>query len=160
MSYLFISKAGVDDIFDVFVDKVTHGFEGICISRVFPQKIKTRYNIKNTRVFWLTVEKGGEDTIWYPHLGKIHAILIDFLQSSPNPIILLDGAEFLITKNNYKNTLSFLQVLIEKIAINNAILLIPVHPSTLQEQELSLLERETAAIHDVKEILKNKGASE
>jgi len=152
MSYLYISTKGFDDIFDVFVDKITHGYEGICISRIFPKKIQVKYNIKNTRIFWLTVEKGSEDTIWYPHLGKIHDLIIQFLKDNPNPIILLDGVEFLITKNNYKNTLSFLQVLIEKIAINDALLLIPIHPTTLQEQELSLIERETAVIKDVGEI--------
>jgi len=158
MSYLYVSTKGFDDIFDVFVDKITHGYEGICISRIFPKKIKVRYNMKSTRILWLTVEKGNKDTVWYPHLGKIHDIVVDFLKGSTNPIILLDGVEFLITKNNYKNTLSFLQVLIEKIAINDAIILIPVHPSTLQEQELSLIERETAVIKDINDIRRTRNA--
>jgi len=154
MSYLYLTKGNVDEIFDVFVDKVTHGYEGICISRIFPQKIKFKYNMKNTKIFWLTVEKGGESTIWYPHLGKIHDILVEFLEKSKNPIILIDGIEFLITKNNYKNTLSFLQVIIEKVALHDAILLIPINPNTLQLQELSLLERETAVIKDINQIKK------
>ncbi len=152
MCYLHVSKDGVDDIFDVFVDKVTHGYEGLCISRLFPQKIQRRFNIKNTPLFWLTVEKGSKNTIWYPHLGKIHDILLDFLKNNDNPVVLLDGVEFLITKNNYKNTLSFLQVIIEKIAINEGILLMPLHPHTLQEQELSLIERETFVVHSIDEL--------
>jgi predicted hydrocarbon binding protein len=161
LTYVYVSEKGFDPIYDVFMDKVTHGYEGICISRNSPKKLQRRYNMKNTRLLWLTVEKGDENTVSYPHLGKLHDIFIDFFKKNENPIILLDGLEFLAMKNNYKNTLSFLQVMIEKVDMNEATLLIPIHPTTLQEQELSLIKRETTLINEnLKDILKGGGGEE
>ena len=154
VSYLFKSE-NPEESFMVFVDGATHGMNGLCITRTFPQRVRKKYNLTKTPILWLTSE-GGKDRISYPHLGKLYEIIGDFLKESEKAIILLDGIEYLITQNEYKSTLKFLQLIVEKVAINEGVLILPLKSGTLDSKDINLLEREMVVIEKLEELRRNK----
>ncbi len=154
VSYLFKSE-NPEEGFMVFVDGATHGMNGLCITRTFPQRVRKRYNLTKTPILWLTSE-AGKDRISYPHLGKLYEIIGDFLKESERPIILLDGIEYLITQNEYKSTLKFLQLIVEKVAINEGVLILPLKSGTLDSKDMNLLEREMVVIEKLDELRREK----
>ena len=78
-----------------------------------------------------------------PHnLAKLNFLIEEFIKKEEKAVVLLDGLEYLITHNNYDPILRFLQILNDKVAIGDSILIMPVNPGTLDNKHLKLLERE------------------
>jgi len=126
--------------YKLFIKMLESEMKGICVTRNYPAKIRTRFNLRDTVVFWLS-NVGRENTIRPKDLEKLSLSLEQFL-ANKEVIILLDGLEYLITNNNFITVLRLIQSLRDQVAINQSILLLAVNPSTLETHQLNLLERE------------------
>ncbi len=130
-----------DRSYEIFKDWVTHGHEGLCITRDFPAKIRKRYGLEKTPIIWLSTSE-TENTVPPQNLSTLFYHIENFLKKSKNGILLLSGLEYLITHNTYPSVLKFIQLLNEQIAIREAVLIVPVSPPTMEEKDLKLVERE------------------
>jgi hypothetical protein len=90
---------------------------------------------------WLSTI-GTEDAIDPKDLAKINHILNEFLKRAEDSVILLEGVEYLIIQNSFDKVIKALHSLNDYITIFGSRLLIPVNPKTLDERELSILEKE------------------
>jgi isoleucyl-tRNA synthetase len=124
----------------LFVEALEKGMKGFCVTRDYPLKIRSKYNLGETPVTWLT-NIGKEDSLRPKDLEKLSFSLEQFLTKN-NGIILLDGLEYLITNNNFLTVLRFVQSLRDQVAIHHSILLLAMNPSTLDPHEMNLLEKE------------------
>ncbi|MFO7618458.1 MAG: DUF835 domain-containing protein [Thermoplasmata archaeon] len=130
-----------DRSYDIFKDWVTHGHQGLCITRDFPAKIRKRYGLEKTPIIWLSTSD-TENTVPPQNLSALFYHIENFLKKSENGILLLSGLEYLITHNSYPSVLKFIQLLNEQIAIREAVLIVPISPLTMDEKDLKLVERE------------------
>jgi archaellum biogenesis ATPase FlaH len=124
----------------LFEEALGKGRRGYCVTREYPLKIRTKFNLGDTPVVWLS-NIGKENCIRPKDLEKLSFSLEQFL-AAKDVIILLDGLEYLITNNNFLTVLRFIQSLRDQVAINHSILMMAVNPSTLDPHELNLLEKE------------------
>lgn len=86
--------------YEVFTDQITHGVEGLCITALDPEKIRTRWHFTETPIIRLSHEKGrGERYIAPTNLPLLFVTIKSFVESSKNSIILLDNLEDLIEEN-------------------------------------------------------------
>ncbi len=129
------------EAFDIFLDAVTHGIQGFSICRIHPKKVRHKYGLKKTPILWLSTI-GTEDAIDPKDLAKINHILNEFLKRAEDSVILLEGVEYLIIQNSFDKVIKALHSLNDYITIFGSRLLIPVNPKTLDERELSILEKE------------------
>jgi PAS domain S-box-containing protein len=139
VTYL-VEEESPEKSFDIFMDFVTHGVSGLCITRTNPRFVKERYTIKKTPVIWLSSLKTDEYTTSVD-LTELSISIKDFVRKGKS-IILVDGIEFLITKYSFEEVLSFLQSLIEFISMTESVVVVPISPKTVDVKELKLLERE------------------
>ena len=140
VSYL-IKEDVPEHSYEIFVDRVLNGCQGLCITRDYPEKVRKVYNLKKTPILWLTNAE-SELAIEPVQLGKLYHKIEDFLKKSQNSVVLLSGIEYIITQNNYASALKFLQLIRDQIAIYNSLLIAPISPSTLNERDLKMIERE------------------
>jgi predicted hydrocarbon binding protein len=131
--------------YEVFTEHVTHGHQGLCITRDFPAKIRKRYGLEKTPIIWLSTAETTEVTIAPQNLSALYYQIESFLKKSEKGIVLLSGMEYLISQNSYQSVLKFIQLLNELIAVRSAILLVSLSPLTLDEKDLKTLERELEA---------------
>ncbi|HKZ47471.1 MAG TPA: DUF835 domain-containing protein, partial [Thermoplasmata archaeon] len=82
-----------------------------------------------------------DDAVRPKDLEKLSLSLEQFMASGGG-VIMLDGVEYLITNNNFITVLRLVQSLRDQIAINRAVLILPVNAATLDQNQRSLLERE------------------
>jgi tetratricopeptide (TPR) repeat protein len=68
-------------------------------------------------------------------------VIKDFVTEHKDCVVLLDGLEYLILQNNFENVLKFVELLKDDIALNDAVLLLPIDPATLDTKQMALLER-------------------
>jgi hypothetical protein len=142
-SYL-IKEEKPEKSFSIFVDLITHGYRGMCITRSSPVEIREKYNLKRTPIIWLTEIKGEYNVSDVQHLVRF---ILSFLYASKRKgVILLHGLEYLITHNGFPSTLKALHFINDHIIKNEGRMIIPISPLTLDTQQLKLLEAETSTI--------------
>jgi isoleucyl-tRNA synthetase len=126
-------------------EALTQGHPAICFTRDFPKKLRSEYNLEDIKIFWLS-NIGKEDTIRPRNLEKLSLSMEQFLARDEQGVILLSGIEYLVTNNNFLTVLRLIQSLRDQVAISNSILIIPVNPQILEQNQLKLLEREVDVI--------------
>jgi hypothetical protein len=139
-SYL-VEEDKPETSYNLFVNALAKGMKGFCITRNYPAKIRSKFNLGETPVIWLS-NVGRENTIRPKDLEKLSLSLEEFLSRAGGGIVMLDGLEYLITNNNFITVLRLIQSLRDQVAINQSILLLAVNRSTLESHQLNLLERE------------------
>ncbi len=133
---------------EIFIDLVTHGFQGLYITRTNPREIRQKYNLEKTPIIWLTDAKDYEKRIEPFHIMELGYTVGEFTKKTKNGVILLDGLEYLIIQNNYKSVLKLIHLLEDFVSLSGSIMIIPIDPATFDDRELHLLKREmTALLH-------------
>jgi len=126
--------------YKLFIDQLSTGKKGFCVTRNYPAKIKARFRLGEMPLYWLS-NVGKDNTIRPKDLEKLNLQIEQFLANN-DVVILLDGLEYLITNNSFVAVMRLLQSLRDQVAIHQSIMLIAVNPSTLESHQLNLLEKE------------------
>jgi hypothetical protein len=138
--YLFEAKRS-DQAYEVLIDALREGKEGLVISREHPDIVRQKYSLAKTPIIWLTSHPGNE-RVDPTNLSILQHTVNEFLKRSRSPIILLDGVEYLILNNKMEKVLQVVLTLKDEVAISDGILLMPVDPETFETRALALLERD------------------
>jgi hypothetical protein len=148
MMYL-IKERKSDKAFEVFTDLVTHGHQGLCISRLKPDLIRDDHGLKKTPIVWLTNNETPKEKCLPPtDIPRLHLAVSDFLEKASDGVVLLDGMEYLMTNNNFTTCLKLVQLLSDKIMLHNGRMIMPVGPGAMSAKEIGLLEREMESLFD------------
>ncbi|MEW6070207.1 MAG: DUF835 domain-containing protein [Candidatus Thermoplasmatota archaeon] len=124
--------------FAIFVDQVTHGVEGLCISRQHPDLIKGKYGLVKTPKLWLTMEiaeKGLSPT----NLSLLTLTIRDFTDKTENGIILIDGIGYLLLHNSFESIVRTLESIKDLIMRSKARLLLPINPNEFSAKEFAII---------------------
>ena len=68
-------------------------------------------------------------------------------------LLIVDGLEYLISNNTFNTVLKFIRHMVDDISETSFMLMIPVSPFTINEQELKILEREMEVLKGVKDVM-------
>ena len=138
-TYLVVEEQP-EEAYRLFREAVAAGARGLCVTRVFPQKLRERFGGVDASLIWLS-NVGKEESIRPKDLEKLSLAVEQFV-AREHGVVLLDGLEYLVTNNNFLTVLRLVQAMRDQVAINNGILVLSVSPSTLEAHQLTLLERE------------------
>ena len=140
--YLF-DEEKPSKIFDVFVDGVKHGREGLCITRMNPKKIRARYDLENTPIVWLVKNKIPSETCLSPNeLSLCYEMIDNFVKHAENGLILIEGVEYLMAQNSFSSIHKFFQLVNDCVMPSNSSTLTTIDPATLTTQDFHLIKRE------------------
>ncbi len=128
---------------EIFSELVSHGMDGLCISRYNPETLNERYNVPVETVIWLTQKsEPGYRTVDPTNFPRLSSMISDFLEKANYPLVLLEGLGYLITQSNYETVLRFMQSQRDEIALKSAILMVHIDPLSLDTKELHRMESE------------------
>jgi hypothetical protein len=138
---MYLFKRNPADAFEVFTNTVFAGHQGLCITRMYPPKIRSKYGLQKTPIVWLTNEATeGEQCVY--SVQELSILVGDYLAKAEKAVVLIDGFEYLITNHGFDAFLRFLQILKNRVQRRNGILIASVFQQTLTPRELGLIERE------------------
>lgn len=141
---------------EAFKDLLKVGYNGLVVSRTPENEFRKMINNGNFEYLWLA-ENESEKTI-LPRLQDIENRVEKLFKSKPNKYAILIGRiDYLIFKNNFKKTLSFIQRLRELAYLSGNIIIISANSGTLSTREQRLLEVEC---RDIKPRLDKKMLAE
>ncbi len=128
--------------FEIFKDFVTHGAQGLCITRRSPKAVMAEYGLERTPILWLSRVATDKNAVRPSPPEKVAMAIDHFVEVSENSVVLLDGFEYLVVHNDFASVLALLHDLNESVAMHEGILLLPLDPTTLSDRELALIRRE------------------
>lgn len=144
-SYLIIDDVKRAPItFNLFLDAVEDGIPGLCFTRVFPSKIKEKFPDDDFPIFWLSSVDGAEgiNTIKPRNFqDKISRIISAFLKSQ-HGIFMIHGLEYLISNNEFKEVLNFIQQIRDTTSMNDGIFLLSVDPKAMDDKDFNSIKSE------------------
>ena len=146
-TYLVKEEASASG-YQLLIQTIAAGRKGFCVSRAFPEKIREAHGLEGVPILWLS-NVGKEEAVRPKDLEKLSASLGQFIAAEKGAVFI-DGIDYLITNNNFLTVLRLVQSLRDQVAMNGAVLLFSVNPSTLDEHQLRLLEREVDEVLDLR----------
>ncbi|MEF8847795.1 MAG: DUF835 domain-containing protein [Candidatus Thermoplasmatota archaeon] len=138
-SYL-IPNSKNDSAIDLFNDLSNSKYNGFFITRSNPEIVESVIS-KNVDISLLCEEKLGD----FKKISNLKNLLeqIDkFTNDNKNPLILLDGIHYLITRFSFEKFLEYLYKINELIIKNKSILLLRIDPSLLDKNKMTIIENE------------------
>ncbi len=120
--------------FEIFKDFVTHGTQGLCITRRAPKAVMTEYGLERTPILWLSRVATEKNAVRPSPPEKVALAVEHFIEVSEHPVVLLDGLEYLVSHNDFGSVLALVHDLNESVAMREAILLIPFDPTAFNER--------------------------
>jgi len=137
----YVVEDNVDLAYDIFRDTLMSGMEGLCITRILPEKIRRKYGLKKTPIVWLTGESiEGERAI--NNLQDLSILISNYVEKAEKPIILIDGIEYLTTNHGFNSVYQFLQAKRSQVESRGGTLLVPFFKTAFESKEARLIERE------------------
>jgi CheY-like chemotaxis protein len=127
--------------FDIFVDQVTHGYRGLCITRQHPRKVRVNYGLKKTPIIWLS-QSSTENTIDPSNISKIVHTVRNFVREHNESVVILDGLEYLKIQNGFTLVMKYLNMINDIIMEEGAKFIVSINPRAFSENEIAFLERE------------------
>jgi hypothetical protein len=123
--YSYLVKDEVEKAFEIFVDQVMGGSEGLCITRERPSKIRQQYGLKKTPVIWLRKEVAKDETT-VNSLQDLSIMINQFLKKAKHGLVLLDGFEYLVVNHKFKPCIQFLQLARSRFEENDGNFVVPI----------------------------------
>jgi hypothetical protein len=144
-TYAILERDGTQS-FEIFRDLVTHGAQGLCISRRSPKTIMQDYGLEKTPILWLSRVATEKNSVRPSPPEKVALAIEHFISVGENAVVLLDGFEYLIAHNDFSSVLALLHDLNEIVALHDGILLVPMDPTAFQEREFAMIRREAGLL--------------
>jgi isoleucyl-tRNA synthetase len=149
-SYTYLIKESKSrNTYKLFGESIAKGKKGLCITRVYPGKVRDEHSIEDVPIYWLS-NVSRENCIRPKDLEKLSYSVDRFIRDG-NAIVLLEGLEYLITNNNFISVLRLIQTLKDDVAMRHAILLLPVGLKALDSHQMSLIEKEMDEVVSINE---------
>ena len=111
-----------------FLDATAAGDRGICVSREFPDRLRSYLGARDVAVVWLS-NVGREGSIRPGDLEAIAELFRRSLDERAVRAIYLDGVEYLVRLHTLERTLQFLSELDRQAEAKAARVWIPLNPA-------------------------------
>jgi hypothetical protein len=131
--------------YKLFETNLTDTVPGLCVTRQFPEKVREAFDLKETRVLWLS-HTPGVDHHNPTSIGTLATVISSFIERYKRCVVLIDGLEYLVINNGFQQVLRFVEHINEQVMQSRSTVLIPISPSAFSEKELALLERNVEVI--------------
>ena len=125
----------------LFLRLLEKGYRGLCLTRSRPDKLRRRYGINNSKIYWMTDIDTTEDHV-KPDPQEISSLINEYMDKTRKAAILILRLDYLIYRNGYEKILELLDAIRDKTALGKSILLLSTNHHVLEDKELRMLEEE------------------
>ncbi|KYK30831.1 MAG: hypothetical protein AYK23_04340 [Candidatus Proteinoplasmatales archaeon SG8-5] len=132
-----------DVTFKIFENLLSSGSPGLCITTMYPQKLKKMYDFGEANVYWLSDSTGDKDTLSPTRLDfEITRVISKFIKEQDSPVFLLDGIAYLTLENEYEKVRKFIKRINDMASMNDATIIIVVNPASFSKETITMLARD------------------
>ncbi len=140
-----IKEEKPDGGYEIFYDQITHGYSGLCISKLLPERIKQSYNISKTPIIWVTFNN-NDNTLSPKDTDSLISIVSDFARRTEEAFIFLDCFDQVKFANGFERSLYLLKDFIRICKDNNVTMLISIPYQMFDKQQMKILNDNTKEV--------------
>ena len=123
--------------FKVFSSLSKANKNSICITRLHPDYVAEKFEVRGRKCYWLSGCK-GKDIISPKSLNQI-VKMVRADSKAGKPLVFLDGLEYLLLWNEMNKVISALEEIQEVLVATNGRMIICFDPLTLEQNDLKRL---------------------
>jgi len=126
--------------------------QGLIVTRQFANDIRNKYFIQTTPILWLSTVQGDRN-MDPAKLALLTDYITNFMESSQNGVVLVDGIEYLVTSNDFQRVQKAIDRWTEAAMTSKCRLIMSVDPKAFDLKELATMERDRETVRpDAKEM--------
>lgn len=123
--------------FKVFSSLSKVNENSICITRLHPDYVAEKFNVRGRKTYWLSGCK-GKDVVSPKSLGQI-VKMVKADAKVGKPVVFLDGLEYLLLWNEMSKVIAALDEIHDVLVATNGTMVICFDPLTLEQNDLKRL---------------------
>jgi len=131
--------------YKLFENSIIDGAPGLCVTRQYPGKVREAFDLRDTRIMWLS-HTPGKDHHNPTSIGTLATVISSFIERYEKCFVIIDGLEYLVINNGFQQVLRFVEHINEQVMQSKSTVLVPISPNAFSEKELALLERNIEVI--------------
>jgi len=130
---------------------VSTGSKLLSISRMHPDQLKSRFGFGGNMI-WLTKSEYVTDTnsgiefVSPNSLPVLAEAIQQFIGKNPGGVVFLEGLEYMVSQNDSKSVLRFIQLITEQVLLRKGYLVMSANPISMDQRDFSLIEREMSQV--------------
>jgi hypothetical protein len=125
--------------------------QGLVVTRQFPSDIRKTYFLQTTPILWLSTVQGAQN-MDPSKLALLTDYITNFMESSQNGVVLVDGIEYLVTSNDFSRAQKAIDRWTEVAMTSKCRLIMSVDSNAFDVKELAIMERDRETVRpDAKE---------
>lgn len=130
---------------------LSSGAKLLSISRMHPEQLRNKFGLTGSMI-WLTKseyvsEPESEVEFVSPNSLPVLAEAIQqFLGKNQGGVVFLEGLEYMVSQNDPKSVLRFIQLINEQVLLRKGYLVLSANPIALDPRDFSLIEREMSQV--------------
>lgn len=121
-----------------FLDAVSGGRRGLCVTREFPDRLRRRIGSRDITVIWLS-NVGRQNSVRPSDVAALQTLFESALGEGHVGAVLLEGFEYLVTVNTLAPVLKLLRELHARAQSAGTAVWVPVNPRLLTSGEVEML---------------------
>lgn len=121
-----------------FLDAVSVGRRGLCVTREFPDRLRRRIGTRDITVIWLS-NVGRQNSVRPSDVAALETLFVSALGEGHVSAVLLEGFEYLVTVNTLAPVLKLLRELHVRAQASGTAVWVPVNPRLLTPGEVEML---------------------
>jgi hypothetical protein len=129
-------------------EALKYGFEGLCFTKLEPQKVRAEYGVEKVSFVWLTFdETKTEKTVNPKNLARLSGITsTELVKDSSKAVVLLDCLDQIVFANSFKKAKDLLGDMRELCQENSATFLLSIDPEMFEKDQLAAIEKELGEV--------------
>ena len=149
---LYEEKADIS--YRILEDFVSKGAPALCLTTVYPSKLKKMYKkLADATVIWLSESSGGGvETMSASRLDfEVTRTMTRFMRDNKGGIVLLDGFEYLILENDFEKVRKFIKKINDFASMNEATFIVTVNKDSFPKEVITTLSKDFDMVGDAGE---------
>lgn len=124
-------------------ETLEYGFEGLCFTKLEPQKVRAMYGVEKAFFVWLTFKEiKTEKTVSPKDLVELSSTVSRIVNKPSRIIVLLDCLDQIMFANSFAKAKSLLKEMKKLCKENDATLLLSMDPKMFGKEQLAAIEKE------------------
>ncbi|MFO8110405.1 MAG: tetratricopeptide repeat protein [Thermoplasmata archaeon] len=125
------------------LEKLSKDHPILCITTIYPKKLKKMYDLENAAIVWLTDSEGGDDTVRPERLDfELSRGVMNFLSENPESVVFIEGCEYLLLENDFKNVKKFFKRINDLASVNESTVLVSVSPVAFDKETVATFSKD------------------
>ena len=132
-----------------FVKAADSGIPTLAVVREPPRRVKEALG-RDIGIVWLTTNRvDGVVCINPSDIVNLSIVISEFYKRAPDGLVLFEGIEYLLSNVEFSRVLRLVQILNDKISMNDGAIFLVVDLETIEEKKRNQLERECLPMPEI-----------